>query len=150
MLKQVQQDKIAMLVTLNPFPGLHKSSDLKMTFNRTYFILTIFLFIAEVLIALFVHDGFFRPYFGDVLVVILIYCFIKSFFDFAVWKIALFVALFSICIETLQYFNFISKIGLEDSNLAKAVLGHSFSWWDILCYLIGILVVVCWETLRRK
>ncbi|HET8838925.1 MAG TPA: DUF2809 domain-containing protein [Flavobacteriaceae bacterium] len=121
-----------------------------MTFNRTYFILTIFLFITEVFIALFVHDGFFRPYFGDVLVVILIYCFIKTFFNFAVWKTALFVTVFSICIETLQYLNFIAKIGLEESGFAKAILGHSFSWWDILCYLIGILIVVSWETLRMK
>ena len=113
-----------------------------MKFNLYYFVLSILLFAAELIIALFVRDDFFRPYFGDVLVVILIYCFIKSFFDFPVWKVALFVAVFSICIETLQYLNFIGKVGLEKSEIAKAVLGSSFSWWDILCYMIGILVVL--------
>ena len=39
-------------------------------FNKTYFLLTILLFCTEVIIALFVHDNFIRPYFGDVLVVI--------------------------------------------------------------------------------
>lgn len=121
-----------------------------MRFNRNYFLLTILLFITEVLIALFVRDNFFRPYFGDVLVVILIYCFIKSFFDFAVWKVVLFVAVFSVSIETLQHLNFIGKIGLENSGLAKAVLGNSFSWWDILCYLIGILIVVSLEYFIRS
>ena len=32
------------------------------------------LFVVETLIALFVRDAFIRPYMGDVLVVILIYC----------------------------------------------------------------------------
>ena len=37
----------------------------------------IIVFIIEAIIAVFIHDNFIRPYFGDVLVVVLIYCFIK-------------------------------------------------------------------------
>ena len=43
-------------------------------FRPIYFYWTIVLFFVEVLIALFVHDGIIRPFLGDVLVVILIYC----------------------------------------------------------------------------
>ncbi|MCW5910752.1 MAG: DUF2809 domain-containing protein [Cyclobacteriaceae bacterium] len=54
-------------------------------FNRNYLVWSLAIFIAEVLIALFVHDSFIRPYVGDVLVVILIYCFVKSFIDLPEW-----------------------------------------------------------------
>ena len=45
-------------------------------FRRSYFSFFVLLFIIEVLIALFVNDRLIRPYVGDFLVVILIYCFI--------------------------------------------------------------------------
>ena len=44
-----------------------------------YGIATFILLIIEVLIALFVHDAFIRPYIGDVLVVIVIYTFVRIF-----------------------------------------------------------------------
>ena len=48
-------------------------------FNKTYFLLALLLLLAEVLIALYLHDALIRPYGGDFLVVILLYCFVKSF-----------------------------------------------------------------------
>lgn len=78
-------------------------------FNRNYFGLAVFIFIVEVLIALFVHDNFIRPYIGDVLVVILIYCFLKSFLSLSVLPLATFVLTFSFTIELLQYFQIVEK-----------------------------------------
>lgn len=104
-------------------------------FNKTYFLLTIILFCIEVIIALFVHDNFIRPYFGDVLVVILIYCFIQTFFNWSKTKTAIYVLIFAFLIETLQYFNFISFLGLENNRLAKTVIGNSFSFHDLLAYV---------------
>ena len=40
---------------------------------------TVLLVITEVLIALYVHDDFVRPYVGDVLVVIAVYCAVRIF-----------------------------------------------------------------------
>ena len=116
-----------------------------LTFNKKYFLLAFIIFWTEVFIALYVHDAFVRPYLGDVLVVILIYCFIKSFFDWPVFNVALFVLIFSFAIETLQYFNGIEMLGLENSSLARTVIGTSFSWWDLLTYVIGISVVLLVE-----
>ena len=39
-------------------------------FNKHYFGLAVIILLVEVLIALYVHDDFIRPYLGDVLVVI--------------------------------------------------------------------------------
>ena len=114
-------------------------------FNKKYFLLTIILFIIEVLIAVFVHDKIIRPYVGDILVVILIYCFIKSFFNFSVWKTAIGVLIFSFTIEFLQYFKVVKLLGLQSNHLAKTVIGTSFAWEDLVAYLIGIITVLIVE-----
>lgn len=116
-----------------------------LTFNKKYLLLTILLFLIEVLIALYVHDNFIRPYIGDLLVVILIYCFCKSFFNLPSIPLALGVLVFSYCVETLQYFNVVKQLGLSHSKIANIVIGNSFSWEDILCYTIGIGIVLFFE-----
>ncbi len=114
-------------------------------FNKNYFALTILLFVVEALIALYVHDAFIRPYFGDVLVVLLLYCFLKSFVKISVWWAASIVLLFSFFIEFMQYLNLIKLLGLQNSGLARAVLGTSFSWEDLVCYTAGIIFVIVIE-----
>src|SRR5688572_28129752 len=103
-------------------------------FNGRYFVWAFVLLIVEILIALFVRDRIVRPYVGDFLVVILMYCFIKSFFDLPVVATALGVLAFSFIIELMQYLNMAERIGLGKSRLAKILLGYSFEWIDLLCY----------------
>ena len=110
-------------------------------FNKTYFRLALLFFVIEVLIALFLYDDFIRPYFGDVLVVIFIYCTIKSFIKASVLSVAIFTLLFSFTIETMQYFKIVKLLGMQHSKLANTVIGNSFSWIDILAYTVGIIIV---------
>ena len=119
-------------------------------FNIKYFGLAIIFFVIEVLIALFVHDDFIRPYVGDVLVVILMYCFFKSFLNLPVFTLALFVLSFAFFIEILQGINIVAKIGLEKSKLANVVLGNSFSWIDFLTYIVGFLIIIVTENMLTK
>lgn len=120
------------------------------TFNKYYFGLAILLFIVEILIALYVHDTIIRPYIGDVLVVILIYCVIKSFFKLPVFPVAVFVLLFSFSIEFLQYLQIVEKLGLQNSTIAKTVIGTSFAWIDILCYIGGFCIILIAEKSFKK
>src|SRR6187399_2089100 len=113
-----------------------------LTFNKNYFGFTILIFLTEVLIALFVHDSFVRPYLGDVLVVILIYCFLKSFVRLPVLTAVILVLIFAFIIEFLQFFNIVEKLHLQSSKLARTVIGTSFSWIDLLTYVIGIAIVI--------
>ena len=99
----------------------------------------------ETTIALWVHDAFIRPYFGDVLVVLLIYAFIKAFFKTPVLTTALSVLFFSFLIEGLQYLNFIKYLNLENNRLAKTVLGNSFAFEDLICYAVGFLIILIFE-----
>lgn len=120
-----------------------------MKLSRNYIIATVIIFSIEVLIALYVNDKFVRPFLGDTLAVILVYCFIKI----IVRKRVLMVAALSLCIafliEFLQAINFIHFIGLEDNKLARIVLGTSFSWGDILAYIAGAVLIIIFDSKRR-
>lgn len=118
-------------------------------FDLKYFALTISFFLIELIIALYVHDNFVRPYFGDVLVVILIYCFVKSFLKLKVLTASAFVLLFAFTIEFLQYLNIVEKLELQSSKIARTVIGTSFSWEDIISYIAGILIVILVEYFLR-
>ncbi len=119
-----------------------------LTFNKYYFLLAILLFTTEVLIALYVKAGFIRHYFGDFLVVILLYCFVKGFLKISVIKTATGVLLFAYFIEMLQYLGFVKLIGLENNLFANVVLGNYFEWADMLAYSLGIIVVLGAENFK--
>ena len=120
-------------------------------FNIKYFFWFILLLIIELSIALFIDDGFIRPYLGDVLVVILIYTFLKSFLNISVNIALLSVMVFSFTIEFSQLFHFISVLNLEDCQIAHWVLGSSFNSFDFIAYTIGLtfvfLVEKFWNTI---
>lgn len=114
-------------------------------FHLNYFILALLLFIVEVLIALFVHDRFLRPYGGDFLVSILVYCAVKSILNTPVNKTAFWVLLFSYAVEVSQYFHLVNVLGLGNSAWACAIMGTSFSFVDMLMYTLGIILVLFLE-----
>jgi hypothetical protein len=116
-----------------------------LTFNRKFFLLALALFIIEVLIALYVRDAFVRPYVGDYLVVMLIYCGVRTFFKVPVVKTAIGVLLFSYLIETLQYFQIVNRLGLQDNTVARTVIGYGFDWMDMVAYTLGALTILFLE-----
>jgi hypothetical protein len=119
-------------------------------FSVTYFILAIIFFIIEVFIAMYVHDAIIRPYGGDFLVVILIYCFVRSFINTPVTATAIAVLLFAYAVEISQYFHLVNVLGLERSSLAKALLGTSFSFIDLLMYTMGTITRLVVENLKTS
>ena len=118
------------------------------SFNKNYFILSVIIFITEVLIALFVRDSFIRPYFGDFLVVILLYCMVRSFLNYPVPVVVMAVLLFAYLMETLQYFKLVELLGLEGSKLATTLIGTDFAWMDMLAYTLGAVAIIWVE--RRQ
>jgi hypothetical protein len=122
-----------------------------LVFNKNYFRLAILIFLVEVLIALFVKDHFVRPYVGDLLVVILIYCFLKSFLSFPPLPVAMFVVVFAFTLEFLQYLHIVEILGLQKNNIARIVIGTLFEWIDLVAYVVGIAIALAVEKyLLRK
>jgi hypothetical protein len=117
-------------------------------FNAGCFILTLLLLITEIIIARYLHDSLVRPFGGDFLEVILIYCFVKSFFNLPVLLTATGVLLFAYAVEISQYFHWVSVLGLQNSRLAKILLGTTFSFTDLLVYTLGIILVVMVENVK--
>ena len=118
---------------------------MKLQFNKTYLILTILFFATEVLIALFLKSGFIRHTFGDYLVVILMYCFFKSFIKGNHFYVAMGVLAFSFAIEFSQLVNILKPLNLQDSHSAKLILGSTFQFSDLVAYTLGILTVLIVE-----
>lgn len=113
---------------------------LQFRFSLKSFLIFLTIFAIEVLIALYVNDKIIRPYFGDVLVVIMIYYFAKSFIKTKAVYLAGAVLLFAYLVEAGQYFNLVELLGVQDNKLLRIVIGSSFSWIDMLAYTIGALI----------
>ncbi|MBC7881140.1 MAG: DUF2809 domain-containing protein [Anaerolineae bacterium] len=119
-------------------------------FNKTYFYFALLLFLIEVGIAVFTNDNFIRPFVGDVLVVILIYCFVRAFWNVPPLIVASAVLALAYTAEILQYFNFLSKLGMQNNKAFTLALGSVFDWKDIFAYTIGIISVICLENIKTK
>lgn len=106
------------------------------------------LLLIEVIIALYVHDSFIRPYVGDMLVVILVYSFTRIFIPEKCRLLPLYVFLFAAGVEVLQYFKLVHVLGLEDNRFLRIVLGSVFDLKDIACYGAGCILLEVFE--RKK
>lgn len=115
-------------------------------FNRTYFILSLLLLATEIIIIAYTNDAYIRPFVGDFLWVILIYCLIKTIVKSDVNLTVVGVLLFAVVIEVLQYFHILNLLGLQGSAIACIIMGTDFAWTDILMYTLGMLMV--WLTER--
>lgn len=107
------------------------------------------LFAGEIIIALYVHDSFVRPYMGDMLVVAVICAFLRIFVPQKIKYLPIFTAAFAVLVEVLQYFDFVSLLGLADSRFFSILLGRTFDIKDIFCYIIGGLLFFAAEKTIR-
>lgn len=114
-------------------------------FHKGYFIAFLLLLITEVFIALYVKDAIIRPYGGDFLVVIMVYCFLRALLNIKVLPAAIFTLLFAYVVEFGQKMNMLHWLGLEENRFARIVLGSAFEWGDMLAYTLGVLSVLLIE-----
>ncbi|MGG6230925.1 DUF2809 domain-containing protein [Tenacibaculum sp. SDUM215027] len=115
-----------------------------MKFQSKYFLAFIFLLILEILIAQ--TSGFIRHTFGDFLVVILLFYFVKSFCIFSNKTIGLSVLLFAYIVEFLQLTPLLSLLSLENNRMAVIIFGATFSIGDLVAYTLGVIIVLLIES----
>jgi uncharacterized membrane protein len=106
----------------------------------------------EVFIAAFMHDRIVRPYVGDLLAVIFLYCLVKSLAEVPARPTILAVLVVAYLIEISQYFHLATHLGVGHSRMALLVLGSHFSWVDMAMYTLGALVLVAseWAMAARR
>lgn len=116
-----------------------------MTFNIRNFIIFLSLFLTEALIVFFFKEGFIRHTFGDFLVVILMYYFIKSFVNSKPIYIAIAILIISFGIEFLQLIDILNILNIQKNTFTKLVLGTTFQAGDLIAYTLGILTILVIE-----
>jgi len=115
-----------------------------------YAVATLFLLLIEVIIALYVHDDFIRPYVGDVLVVIVIYTFTRIIVPEKCKLIPLFLFVFAAGAELLQLANIVEILGVADNKFLKILIGSVFDIKDIVCYAVGCVILCMYEWVRVR
>lgn len=104
-----------------------------------FLILAVIILLTEIFIGIFVHDSFIRPYFGDVLIVILLYCIIRIALPTKHYWLSASVFLFAVAVEITQIFPLCDLLHIEN-RLMRVLMGTSFSVGDIFAYLAGSLI----------
>lgn len=97
----------------------------------------------EVCIALFMHDSFVRPYIGDVLVVVVVYCAARIAFPCRFWLMSAAVFLFAAAVELVQLTELSSLF--PEGGFIATVLGSTFDLKDLLCYAAGSALCLLWD-----
>lgn len=115
-----------------------------------YAIVTFCLIVIEVLIAIFIHDKFIRPYIGDVIVVVVIYTFIRIFIPEKCHLLPLWVFIFAAGVEVLQLFHIVDLLGLGSIRFFRILIGSVFDLHDILCYAVGCMLLGVYEIIIYK
>lgn len=110
-----------------------------------YLIVTASLLIIEVLIALYVHDDFIRPFVGDAIVVIVIYTFVRIFMPERCRLLPLYIFIFAVAVELLQGIHIVNILGVEENQFLRTLIGDSFDIRDILCYGAGCILLGLYE-----
>lgn len=118
--------------------------------KRGLYFLAFVLFLAiEVFIALFIHDGFVRPYVGDVLVVAVLYCFVRIFLPDRCRWLPILIFVFAAGVEFLQYLHIVEWLKLSDNAFARIVVGSVFDVADIICYGVGCMILQMAELIKN-
>lgn len=112
-----------------------------MRFSLPFFLVSMLLLAILVFIAVCVRDQFVRPFLGDVLVVIWLFCFLKAFLKVSNGKLAFGVLVFAYLVEAAQYFNVIAWLGLGHVQWLSIVFGATFDAYDLLAYTLGFALI---------
>jgi hypothetical protein len=106
-------------------------------FSRDAFGVFLIVLLIEIIIAIFFRDPFVRYFLGDVLIVVLICYFIRSFCAARLPLVIVGTLIFAYSVEIAQYFNIANYLGGRDSIAVQLTVGTTFEWLDFIAYTIG-------------
>lgn len=97
------------------------------------------LLVGVILIGMYMHDAFIRPFGGDILVVILLCCLVRALEPCRIPMLPLWVLLFAFAVEFAQLLGIAALIP-EDWTVVRVAVGSVFSVWDLVCYAVGCIL----------
>ena len=118
---------------------------------KYYIFWSIALLVTEILIGSVFSEFFWlRAYGGDILVIPLIYCLIRIFIQALPRGMPFLVCCIGFLAEFLQYIHLADMLGFERGSIGAVIIGTSFSWWDVLCYIVGMVLIYAGMYCRKK
>jgi hypothetical protein len=97
--------------------------------------------ICVLIVLLFGGNLFVRGFIGDIIVILLIYFFMKVFYDFKALNLTVCVLALAFLTEFLQDLKLITFLGLQHNAAARIILGAVFDPFDLIAYVIGAVLV---------
>lgn len=122
----------------------------ELTFSYRHALLSLLIFSIELLIGTQLDDAFIRPFVGDLLVVVLIYCLLRILLVIPCYPLAIGVLVFAISVETGQYFHLAELLGVGHIRLARIIIGSTFDPKDLLAYLLGTMLIMASHAAREQ
>lgn len=116
-----------------------------------YGVATLLLLGIEIIIGLYAK-GWIRNYFGDVLVVVLLYTLCRTISPDRPKKwfvLPTLILVFAFIVEFLQLWGFCDRFGITN-RLLRIIIGTGFSVEDLISYTIGIIPCYIIEYKRKK
>ena len=109
-----------------------------------YLFLFVLLLLTEILIGTFLKGGFIRAYGGDILVLPLLYAFLRILFprseNFTVRVLPFGLFIFGVLVEALQGAHIADRLHIT-SRVIRIIIGSTFDFLDIACYFAGMLLI---------
>lgn len=117
-----------------------------------YLVLFILLLATEILIGVFLKGGFIRAYGGDILILPLLYAFLRILFpqnnNFTKRILPFGLFVFGAFVEVLQGVHIADRLHIT-SPLVRVIIGSTFDYLDIACYFAGMLLIYGFLHLRN-
>lgn len=108
-----------------------------MSIRALYFTLVILIFITEVAIALGLGGPFVRGSVGDILVIGLVYYFLRGIGRYATRPTLIQALVIGYVVEGLQAIHLADLLGLQRGGVLYTVIGNTFTVSDLMMYTIG-------------
>ncbi|MDE5781055.1 MAG: DUF2809 domain-containing protein, partial [Lachnospiraceae bacterium] len=83
----------------------------------------------------------------DIIVVIVIYTFVRIWLPEKVRLLPMYIFIFAVFVELLQYFRIVEILGFEDNRFMRILIGSVFDIKDIACYLVGCILLAVFEVI---
>lgn len=110
--------------------------------RKFYVICSGILFMIELYIALCVKSSsWWYGYGSNILIIPLIYCLIRIFLNSLPRLMPFLVCCIGFAFETAQYFQLSDRLGFERGSFMSIAIGTGFTWWDVACYIAGMLLI---------
>lgn len=116
--------------------------------RRFVYVLTTLLCIVTcvLILKLLQHEPFIRGFVGDLVFMILLYCFGKSCADLRPRVVAGVTLGIAYITEFMQYINLYQYIGMEHNRIARIIFGATFDVGDLIAYTLGVLCIYLLDT----